>query len=121
MLHIKVGDKELELVNVKTGKPESDMRKQKPDHNRLACGAKDAFEDFTSRKIIKQFDYNELAKFFSINIKEKAEEELKKERERRERAEVIAEGIKEAYNNLFRDYERCKDALADWERRFTTE
>ncbi|CAG8684167.1 13725_t:CDS:2 [Ambispora leptoticha] len=53
--------------------------------------------------------------------REKAEEELKKERERRERAEVIAEGIKEAYNNLFRDYERCKDALADWERRFTTE
>ncbi|CAG8773382.1 10129_t:CDS:2, partial [Gigaspora margarita] len=36
----------LKLVNMETGRPESDCRKQKSDHNRLARGAKDAFEEF---------------------------------------------------------------------------
>ncbi|CAG8603189.1 9795_t:CDS:2 [Gigaspora rosea] len=47
MLRVKVSDKELELVNMETGRPESDWRKQISDHNRLARGAKDAFEDFS--------------------------------------------------------------------------
>ncbi|CAG8700729.1 23260_t:CDS:10, partial [Dentiscutata erythropus] len=40
MLRVKVGDKELELVNMETGRPESDWRKQISDHNRLARGGR---------------------------------------------------------------------------------
>ncbi|CAG8745347.1 13466_t:CDS:2, partial [Racocetra fulgida] len=38
---------ELELVNIETGRPESDWKKQLSDHNKLARSAKDAFEDFS--------------------------------------------------------------------------
>ncbi|CAG8778844.1 7538_t:CDS:2, partial [Cetraspora pellucida] len=69
MLRMKIGDKELELVNMETGRPESDTKKQESDHNRLARGAKDAFENFAINGSVKKFEYEELTKVFCLNVK----------------------------------------------------
>ncbi|CAG8853065.1 34398_t:CDS:1, partial [Gigaspora margarita] len=71
MLRAKIGDKELELVNMETGRPESDLKKQLSDHNKLARSAKDAFEDFSINGSVKKYGYDELTKIFCLNVKGK--------------------------------------------------
>ncbi|KAF0449637.1 hypothetical protein F8M41_002455 [Gigaspora margarita] len=44
ILRITIGDKDLELVSMETGRPESTSNKETYDHNRLACGSKDALK-----------------------------------------------------------------------------
>ncbi|CAG8689604.1 3631_t:CDS:2, partial [Racocetra fulgida] len=71
MLRVKIGDKELELVNMETERPKSDWKKQLSDHNKLARSAKDAFEDFSINGSVKKYGYDELTKIFCLNVKGK--------------------------------------------------
>ncbi|CAG8483251.1 11854_t:CDS:2 [Scutellospora calospora] len=59
----------LELVNMETGRPESDWKKQLSDHNKLARSTKDAFEDFSINGSVKKYGYDELTKIFCLNLK----------------------------------------------------